>query len=65
MATLADPFTLGPLSLRNRLIANAHGTGHARDGGVLPGVVEAFVRTAANVTRPGLTALSSTPLTAN
>jgi 2,4-dienoyl-CoA reductase-like NADH-dependent reductase (Old Yellow Enzyme family) len=34
---LSDPLTVGSLSLRNRLVATAHGTGLVRDGLALPG----------------------------
>src|ERR671937_2292794 len=37
MAALADPLSVGPLSLRNRIVATAHGTGLVRNGLALPG----------------------------
>jgi 2,4-dienoyl-CoA reductase (NADPH2) len=37
MPTLSDSFTVGGLSLRNRLVATAHGTGLVRDGLALAG----------------------------
>ena len=46
MAGLADPFSLGPLSLRNRLVATAHGTGLVRDGRALPGDADYWRRRA-------------------
>jgi 2,4-dienoyl-CoA reductase-like NADH-dependent reductase (Old Yellow Enzyme family) len=46
MATLADPFARGRLSLRNRLVATAHGTGLVRDGRALPGDADYWRRRA-------------------
>jgi 2,4-dienoyl-CoA reductase-like NADH-dependent reductase (Old Yellow Enzyme family) len=46
MATLADSFARGPLALRNRLVATAHGTGLVRDGRALPGDADYWRRIA-------------------
>jgi 2,4-dienoyl-CoA reductase (NADPH2) len=46
MTALADPLQAGPLSLRNRIVATAHGTGLVRNGLGLPGDAEYWRRVA-------------------
>jgi 2,4-dienoyl-CoA reductase (NADPH2) len=45
-ASLADPLDAGPLRLRNRIVATAHGTGLVRNGLALPGDADYWRRVA-------------------